>query len=262
MLSMSMVEYKHPWEAGSLYECEAKCLNNCSCTAYDYDIGCSVWTGDLVNLKQLGDGDSDRMTLHLRLAASDYRKLKRSSPKWKHYAILFGIIAAAMLTSCIACFAYYLRRKKLANKRGNRRNINENQAMRSYDSLRCITEFIGSSQFKEDEKKGIPVPFVSLESILAATGNFSEPDKLGQGGFGPVYKGTFQEGQEIAIKRLLSASGQGLQEFKNEVSLIAKLQHRNLVKFLGYCVDGDEKMLLYEHMPNKSLNSFLFGQLL
>ncbi|KAL4620262.1 hypothetical protein ACB092_06G140600 [Castanea dentata] len=84
---------------------------------------------------------------------------------------------------------------------------------------------------------------------------------LDRGGYAPVYKGTFLGGQEMAVKRLSSASGQGLQEFKNEVVLIAKLQHRNLVRLRGYCIKGDEKILLYEYMPNKSLDSFIFGLL-
>ncbi|KAL0393733.1 UNVERIFIED_CONTAM: PR5-like receptor kinase [Sesamum latifolium] len=96
-------------------------------------------------------------------------------------------------------------------------------------------------------------------SIVSATSNFSSDHKLGQGGFGPVYKGKTPEGQDIAVKILSKQSGQGLLEFKTELILISKLQHVNLVKLLGFCIHGDDKMIIYDYMPNKSLDFFLFG---
>ncbi|XP_010439188.2 PREDICTED: cysteine-rich receptor-like protein kinase 24 [Camelina sativa] len=97
-----------------------------------------------------------------------------------------------------------------------------------------------------------------FKEIEAATSNFHSINKLGHGGFGEVYKGTFPDGTEVAVKRLSKTSGQGEEEFKNEVFLVAKLQHRNLVRLLGYSVKGDEKILVYEFLPNKSLDHFLF----
>ncbi|XP_066397836.1 cysteine-rich receptor-like protein kinase 6 isoform X3 [Miscanthus floridulus] len=97
-----------------------------------------------------------------------------------------------------------------------------------------------------------------FDQIADATDNFSDDHKLGQGGFGPVYKGELPGGLEIAIKRLSSVSVQGLMEFKTEIQLIAKLQHTNLVRLQGCCVQADEKMLVYEYMHNKSLDFFIF----
>ncbi|XP_058072823.1 cysteine-rich receptor-like protein kinase 34 isoform X2 [Magnolia sinica] len=97
-----------------------------------------------------------------------------------------------------------------------------------------------------------------LLTLRAATDNFSDANKLGQGGFGSVYKGMLLNGQEVAVKRLARKSRQGVEELKNELVLVAKLQHRNLVKLLGCCVEEEERILVYEYVPNTSLNNFLF----
>uniref|UniRef100_M4DAZ9 Uncharacterized protein n=1 Tax=Brassica campestris TaxID=3711 RepID=M4DAZ9_BRACM len=98
-----------------------------------------------------------------------------------------------------------------------------------------------------------------FKKIEAATKKFLMSNKLGEGGFGEVYKGTLSNGTEVAVKRLSKKSGQGIREFKNEAVLVSKLQHRNLVRLLGFCLEGDEKILIYEFVPNKSLNYFIFG---
>jgi serine/threonine protein kinase len=109
-----------------------------------------------------------------------------------------------------------------------------------------------------DEQKVFELPMFSFSSIKTASANFSKANKLGEGGFGPVFKGSLLNGQSVAIKRLSKLSGQGLEELSNEATLIAKLQHRNLVRLLGCCTEKDEKILIYEYMPNKSLDFFLF----
>ncbi|XVE49801.1 hypothetical protein DITRI_Ditri01bG0111000 [Diplodiscus trichospermus] len=169
------------------------------------------------------------------------------------YFIFLGVTAAMLLILSAAFAFYHRRRRRMVRRQGS-------LELSFLNSERRVLDFINSGGFREDDKKDIEVPYFDLESILVATDNFAESNKLGQGGFGPVYKGKLPRGQEIAIKRLSRGSGQGLEEFKNEVVLIAKLQHRNLVRLLGYCVKGYEKMLIYEYMPNKSLDSFIFDR--
>ncbi|XP_034699619.1 cysteine-rich receptor-like protein kinase 10 [Vitis riparia] len=95
-----------------------------------------------------------------------------------------------------------------------------------------------------------------FETLVAATKNFHQ--KLGEGGFGPVFKGRLEDGREIAVKKLSQNSNQGKKEFENEAKLLARVQHRNVVNLLGYCTRGAEKLLVYEYISNESLDKFLF----
>ncbi|OEL28652.1 G-type lectin S-receptor-like serine/threonine-protein kinase [Dichanthelium oligosanthes] len=115
---------------------------------------------------------------------------------------------------------------------------------------RMMLEYLRSTDEAEDNN--IEFPFISFEDIVVATDNFSDSNMLGKGGFGKVYKGLLNGTKEVAIKRLSKGSGQGTEEFRNEVVLIAKLQHKNLVKLLGCCIHEDEKLLVYEYLPNKN----------
>ncbi|KAL0406864.1 UNVERIFIED_CONTAM: Receptor-like serine/threonine-protein kinase SD1-7 [Sesamum latifolium] len=112
----------------------------------------------------------------------------------------------------------------------------------------------------ERKIEDLELPLFKLSRIAAATNNFSSGNMIGEGGFGPVYKGNLSAQEEIAVKRLSKTSTQGLEEFKNEVILIAKLQHRNLVRLLGCCIERDERLLIYEYMQNGSLDYFVFDE--
>ncbi|CAN1267018.1 G-type lectin S-receptor-like serine/threonine-protein kinase At1g11330 [Linum perenne] len=130
--------------------------------------------------------------------------------------------------------------------------------------FRCFGGKIDSRVAKSSDGDGAAAAAVTsellfdLRTLQVATNFFSELNKLGHGGFGPVYKGLMPDGQEIAVKKLSLDSRQGLTEFTNEVKLLLKIQHKNLVTLLGCCIEGPEKMLVYEYLPNKSLDYFLF----
>jgi serine/threonine protein kinase len=98
------------------------------------------------------------------------------------------------------------------------------------------------------------------ETLAAATRSFSEKNRLGQGGFGPVYRGRLEDGRDVAVKRLGAGSRQGAREFRNEATLLSRVQHRNVVNLIGYCARGaEDKLLVYEYVPNESLDKILFS---
>ncbi|KAM2579624.1 hypothetical protein TB2_005023 [Malus domestica] len=123
---------------------------------------------------------------------------------------------------------------------------------------RAVRNNAPSQENGRDDTKTLESLQFDLGTIENATNKFSDNNKLGEGGFGVVFKGTLANEQEIAVKRLSKNSKQGVQEFKNEVALVAKLQHRNLVRLLGFCLEGEETILVYEYVPNQSLDYFLF----
>ncbi|XP_028075998.1 G-type lectin S-receptor-like serine/threonine-protein kinase At1g11410 [Camellia sinensis] len=114
----------------------------------------------------------------------------------------------------------------------------------------------GNIQVNDEEK--VELPIFDIVTISRATDKFCDTNKIGEGGFGPIYKGLLSTGKEIAVKQLSTTSKQGLNEFKSEMTLIAKLQYCNLVMLLGCCIHGEERMLIYEYMPNGSLDSLIF----
>ncbi|KAL5578983.1 hypothetical protein UlMin_011425 [Ulmus minor] len=160
---------------------------------------------------------------------------------WK--AMIFIIVSALLALAIFGSFMYCLRRKIGSQKKLH--NILDNGA-------NFLQHHFEAS---EDQKE-----YIDLATILAATDNFSDSNLIGQGGFGPVYKGILSDGREVAVKRLSSCSQQGSEEFTNEVLLIMKLQHKNLVRLLGFYVNEEEKLLVYEFMPNGGLDAFIFDE--
>ncbi|XP_042426771.1 receptor-like serine/threonine-protein kinase SD1-8 isoform X2 [Zingiber officinale] len=229
-------------------ECEANCSATCNCTAYSFDstrsiestTRCLVWLGDMIDLVQNSSGMDE---LHVRVSAADLDNNSQcdghSHKRKRLLVIMLTVGTAAMLLSGTTCYFMWARHMRL----GKTRRLLE---------LR-IPDTIGS------DKGAINVPLVDFFSIRKATDDFAVTNKLGEGGFGSVYKGRLEDGQFIAVKRLSENSKQGFEELNNEVKLIVRLQHTNLVRLLGWCIHENEKMLIYEYMPNKSLDKYLFG---
>ncbi|KAM4113079.1 hypothetical protein ACJW30_05G191400 [Castanea mollissima] len=231
----------------SLKECERRCLENCSCTAYGgvdakEEVGCMRWYGELMDTRVLDGGQN----LYVRVDAFELDHFKGFLANKRRQAIM---VVALVATSLLI----FLCAKCLIKRKRKGKRLSTNSSLPNFEDSPSRSEFDGY-------KSNSNFPIFDLKTIIAATDKFSAANELGKGGFGSVYKGLLQNRMEIAVKRLSKYSGQGVEQFKNEVSLIAKLQHRNLVRILGCCIQAEEKMLIYEYLPNKSLDSFIFDE--
>ncbi|XP_018840678.2 G-type lectin S-receptor-like serine/threonine-protein kinase At1g11330 [Juglans regia] len=234
------------WSAAFEDECKYRCLENCSCLAYAYDsgIGCMSWTREyLIDSQQVSS--TGGVDLYVRVASSELDR-KKEVKVIVIVTVVIGIVFVAV------CTLFLCRRR--AKHKARKTRSEENNMRGTYPTFQRQENLAGN--INQDKLQELPI--FSLEELASATNSFDLSNKLGQGGFGPVYRGKLLDGQEIAVKRLARTSGQGMQEFMNEVTVISKLQHRNLVRLLGGCVEGEEKLLVYEYMPNKSLDAFLF----
>jgi hypothetical protein len=205
-------------------DCERACLSSCTCSAYAFNgSSCILWHNSLQNLEDNYIGRADSSTLYLRLAASE-QPGTRNHKRRRTVAIAVG----ALVISCFVVAASVLtvrlatlRRRATAKVQGHH----------------------GATAFK----------YRGLQSF---TRNFS--DKLGGGALGSVFSGQLPDGTAIAVKKL-EGLRQGEKQFRAEVSTLGTVRHVNLIRLLGFCSDGDKKLLVYECMPNGSLDRHLFG---
>ncbi|RZC46933.1 hypothetical protein C5167_039880 [Papaver somniferum] len=194
---------------------------------------------------------------YLQLAAPITAVKKRKAiVYWKIVVPVIVLVVASIM--CVLGYIYLFKR----NKTQKRERLKALQGvltdlMKSKATYNDTTD----NSFEDGKTEGETheLQIFNYTCLSNATNNFCLKNKLGEGGFGPVYKGQLQNEKEIAVKRLSKYSGQGIEEFKNEVVLISKLQHRNLVKLLGCCIRGEEYMLIYEYMPKGSLDAYLFA---
>ncbi|WVZ95916.1 hypothetical protein U9M48_041622 [Paspalum notatum var. saurae] len=203
-------------------ECEEACLGDCSCTAYSYS-PCSVWHGELFSLSQR-DGIEifSENVLYLRLATTGGTQTSMQSNKRRLRIVTAAGIAGSVLLVFMLLLLIIIRSKR--------------KSWRGVPSLNGIIAF-------------------RYTDLVHATKNFS--DKLGGGGFGSVFNGTLGDQTAIAVKRLDGAR-QGEKQFRAEVSSVGLIQHINLVKLIGFCCQGDKRLLVYERMLNGSLDTHLF----
>ncbi|KAL3624959.1 hypothetical protein CASFOL_031627 [Castilleja foliolosa] len=243
MRSMKVPDFAERYPGSTEDECRVRCLRNCSCLAYSHDtnIGCMFWRDRLVDIQQFNGVGPD---FYVRLAASE---LDGNNDRRLVIIIIPVVVGVVFLLICAFVAWWWMGKRK-------------GKQIKDQKALETLAPDSSGILLKDDsDKDGIQeLPLFTFKALADATNQFHDSNMLGRGGFGYVYKGKLGNGKDIAVKRLSANSGQGGGEFRNEAVVISKVQHRNLVKLLGCCAEGEEKMLVYEYMPNKSLDFCLF----
>ncbi|XP_057869085.2 G-type lectin S-receptor-like serine/threonine-protein kinase At2g19130 [Cryptomeria japonica] len=218
------VIYNEPSQRG----CRTACLNNCSCTAFAFSNSdspvCRLWFGDLFGMRFSSEGQS----VFIRLAASE---LRQSTSERRIKAPALGIlVSAAAVFSVVSALL-----------------------------LAAFVLWKYRRLWKTDMEEKVPLSLkrFSYKELRIATDNFKH--KLGSGAFGSVFKGILADNTLVAIKRL-EGSVQGEKQFYAEIITVGRIQHVNLVRLWGFCVERSRRLLVYAYMPNGSLNSFLFPE--
>ncbi|XP_021738544.1 G-type lectin S-receptor-like serine/threonine-protein kinase SD2-5 [Chenopodium quinoa] len=213
--------------------CQASCASNCSCLGLIFDKtshNCFLfdWIGSFVS------DPSSKYSVYVKVSKNGVVGEVDDRSKSKHLAIVVSIVVFTVFIVAMVCGGYWYYMKK-------------KEALKSF----LVTS--------EDESffesfSGMPVRY-SYRFLQEATNNFSL--KLGQGGFGSVYRGKLPDGTLLAVKKL-EGMGQGVKEFRAEVSIIGSIHHIHLVKIKGFCTEGNHWLLVYEFMENGSLDKWIF----
>ncbi|XP_014521882.1 G-type lectin S-receptor-like serine/threonine-protein kinase At1g67520 isoform X1 [Vigna radiata var. radiata] len=228
-----------------LSDCQDMCWRNCSCAGFknyndDDGTGCVFYHKNFTTGTNFASGGSTFFVL--------VNKPHHKGKKMWIWITVVSVVAAMLVIS-----ATTLAIKK--RKQGKKRKGVETKNMAD---LAASNRFYDVKGFGDELNIRQNLKVFPFTLVLWATEDFNPENKLGEGGFGPVYKGILPSGQEVAIKRLSKSSRQGIVEFENELVLICELQHTNLVQLLGYCIHEEERILIYEFMSNKSLDYYLF----
>ncbi|KAM1809410.1 hypothetical protein ACFX12_026320 [Malus domestica] len=241
-----------------LSDCHATCWSDCTCVGYGplyhNGSGCLYMREGVHYVKN----DYFRVNYFATIAnnSRDGAPTEKGSTKreWWIWCIVGIVIGVALLL--LGYFCYTRKRKLQQVQQTDKAETIQEQGLLDLGSQ--ISGLGDIFKLKFGKSRGLEFKMFSFPELVTATDDFSFARRLGEGGFGPVYKGVLPDGQQVAVKRLARHSGQGLEEFMNEITLIAELQHSNLVRLLGCCIQGEEKILIYEYLTNTSLDAFLF----